>query len=158
MRYIGVGAVGTLAHYVILTVMVSLIGLSPVLGTSVGAVVGALVNYILNYHFTFISQARHSVTLPRFLTVSALGLGINAGGMWVAAERLGINYLLAQLGCTALVLVAGFTLNKVWTFGATVAGHHHEKPPLEDEPNEAEAADARLNVEAASSQREESPL
>ncbi len=129
MRYMSVGAIGTVAHYVILTVMVSLMGLSPVLGTSVGAVVGALVNYILNYHFTFISQARHSVTLPRFLVVSALGLGINAGGMWLAAEQLGINYLLAQLGCTALVLVAGFTLNKVWTFGSPVAERLQEHPP-----------------------------
>lgn len=132
MRYVGVGAIGTLAHYAILTVLVSLLGASPVLATSVGAVVGAVVNYILNYHFTFISQSRHSITLPRFVLVSALGLGINAGGMWIAAEQLGMNYLLAQLGCTALVLVAGFTLNKLWTFGPPV---EETSSPWEDPPD-----------------------
>lgn len=116
IHYAGAGAVGTLAHYVVLTLMVELLGISPVIGTAVGAAVGAGINYFLNYHFTFISEASHRRTLPRFLLVAGLGLGMNAGGMWIATKFLGMNYLLAQVGCTALVLVTGFLLNKAWTF------------------------------------------
>jgi dolichyl-phosphate beta-glucosyltransferase len=115
-HYASAGAIGTLAHYMVLTLLVELLRVSPVIGTAVGAGVGAGINYFLNYHFTFTSQALHSRTLPRFLLVAALGMGMNAGGMWIATTQLGINYLLAQLGCTFLVLVAGFLLNKTWTF------------------------------------------
>jgi putative flippase GtrA len=117
VHYAGAGAIGTLAHFVVLTLLVELLGTSPVIGTAVGAAVGAGINYFLNYHFTFTSQASHARTLPRFLIVAALGMGMNAGGMWLATKQLGIQYLLAQVGCTAIVLVAGFLLNKAWTFG-----------------------------------------
>jgi len=118
VHYAGAGVIGTLAHYLILTVMVELLGMSPVIGTAVGAAVGAGINYFLNYHFTFTSQASHARTLPRFLIVAGLGVGINAGGMWLATKQLGMHYFLAQMICTIFVLVAGFLLNKVWTFGA----------------------------------------
>jgi dolichyl-phosphate beta-glucosyltransferase len=118
VHYAGAGAIGTLAHYVTLALLVELSGISPVVGTVVGAAVGAGINYFLNYHFTFISDASHVRTLPRFLIVAGLGMGISAGGMWIATERFGVPYLLAQVGCTALVLVAGFVLNKVWTFSS----------------------------------------
>jgi glycosyltransferase involved in cell wall biosynthesis len=117
VHYAGAGAIGTLAHYLVLALLVELLGISPVIGTVVGAAVGAGINYFLNYHFTFTSDASHARTLPRFLIIAGLGMGINAGGMWLATNLLGINYLLAQVGCTAVVLVAGFLLNKVWTFG-----------------------------------------
>jgi putative flippase GtrA len=118
VHYAGAGAIGTLAHYLTLTLLVELLGISPVLGTVVGAAVGALINYFLNYHFTFTSYASHARTLPRFLLVAGLGMGINAAGMWLGAEQLGINYLLAQIGCTGMVLATGFLLNKVWTFAS----------------------------------------
>lgn len=119
--YAGAGAVGTVAHYAILTAFVQLIGMSPVLATAIGAGVGALINYMLNYHVTFLSDASHFRTLPRFLLVAGLAMGLNAGGMWIAIEIFGINYLVAQVFCTLLVLVAGFLLNKTWTFGSSEA-------------------------------------
>jgi putative flippase GtrA len=100
-----------------LALLVEVLGASPVVGTVVGAAIGALINYFLNYHFTFTSYASHKRTLPRFLVVAGLGLAINAGGMWLGTKLLGINYLITQVGCTALVLAVGFVLNKLWTFG-----------------------------------------
>jgi hypothetical protein len=38
--------------------------------------------------------------------------------MWYATVRLHAHYLLAQLACTFAVLVLGYLVNKVWTFGA----------------------------------------
>jgi putative flippase GtrA len=121
VHYAGAGAIGTLAHYMTLALLVELMSASPVLGTVVGAAVGALINYFLNYHFTFTSYASHRRTLPRFLVVAGLGMAINAGGMWVGTKWLGINYLITQIGCTALVLAIGFILNKMWTFGTAEA-------------------------------------
>ena len=117
VHYAGAGAVGTLAHYLTLALLVELLGASPVVGTVLGASVGAVINYFLNYHFTFASYASHRRTLPRFLVVAGVGVAINAGGMWLGTKVLGINYLVTQIGCTAVVLAVGFLLNKLWTFG-----------------------------------------
>ena len=57
--------------------------------------------------------------------------------MCIAAEQLGMNYLVEQLGCTALVLVAGFTLNKLWTFGPPV---EETSSPREDPPGHRKPA------------------
>jgi hypothetical protein len=39
--------------------------------------------------------------------VAALGLGLSTAGMWLLSERMGINYLLAPVVCTIVVLIAG---------------------------------------------------
>ena len=77
---------------------------------------GAGVNYLLNYHFTFASKLAHRITLPRFLAVAVISAALNGVGMWFATTRLGVHYLLAQLGCTTAVLLLGYALNAVWTF------------------------------------------
>jgi putative flippase GtrA len=117
LRYIGAGGVGTAIHYATLTLMVEAFKVSPAYGTAVGAIIGAVVNYVLNYHFTFASKASHRRTVPRFFAIAALATAMNMGGMWYAAHRLGMHYLLAQLLCTGIVLVVGFVLNRIWTFG-----------------------------------------
>ncbi len=117
VHYAGAGAIGTAAHYLTLALLVELLGASPVVGTVIGAALGALINYFLNYHFIFTSSASHRRTLPRFLVVAGLGMAINAGGMWLGTKVLDVNYLITQIGCTALVLAIGFLLNRVWTFG-----------------------------------------
>jgi putative flippase GtrA len=116
LRYVGAGGVGTLCHYLLLTTLVALFAVRPTLATVAGALVGAGVNYFLNYHFTFASSAAHRVTMPRFIAVATLSAALNGVGMWFATTRLGVHYLVAQLGCTAAVLVVGYLLNAAWTF------------------------------------------
>ncbi len=121
VRYAGAGGAGTAVHYGTLAVSVELLGTSPTLGTAIGALTGACVNYVLNYHLTFASNAPHRRTAPRFFVIAALSAGLSAVVMWCAIHRLHVHYLVAQLCCTALVLVMGYALNRVWTFGASRA-------------------------------------
>lgn len=95
--------------------LVSGIGLSPVVSTSVGALVGALVNYWLNHRYTFASAANHKQALPRFLLLAAVGLGLNAGivGMLTSIQ---LHYLVAQIIATGIVLVTNFIVSKTWVF------------------------------------------
>jgi putative flippase GtrA len=116
LRYVGAGGVGTLCHYLVLGILAGLFDVTPTLATVAGALVGAGVNYLLNYHFTFASRAAHRVTIPRFLAVAALSALLNGLGMWFATTRLGLHYFIAQLGCTAAVLIVGYLLNAAWTF------------------------------------------
>jgi putative flippase GtrA len=129
VRYIGAGGVGTIFHYATLALLVELAHVSPTAGTIVGALVGACVNYFLNYHLTFASKDSHRRTLPRFFAVAAFAALLNGLGMWLAVQRLHIYYLAAQVACTGAVLVVGFVLNKIWTFGPRSAALLIEEGP-----------------------------
>jgi putative flippase GtrA len=130
-RYAAVGAIGTVLHYLTLALAVELLGIAAHLASGLGALVGALVNYILNYHLTFASTASHAKTAPKFLVVAAASVALNASGMWLATQRLGMHYLLAQAACTLLVLVLGYVANKSWTF-ATSRGLPSPQAATED--------------------------
>lgn len=115
--YSAMGAIGTLAHYAVLILLVSLSGLRPVWASTSGYIVGALTNYFLNYKYTFKSTKDHDSTLAKFLLVAAFGAGINYLVMWIGTELFKVYYMFMQLLSTSLVLVINFGINKIWTFG-----------------------------------------
>lgn len=119
LRYAGAGAIGTVAHYAVLTATVELAKATPTVGTVAGASVGALVNYVLNYNLTFASNQPHRTTLPRFIAVALLGIALSGLVVKFCVEGAHLHYLLAQLVATVVVLGVGYVLNKVWTFSAS---------------------------------------
>lgn len=117
LRFAAVGAVGTVAHYALLLVLVEAAGFDPVIGSVGGFVLGALVNYGMNRTLVFASDRAHVEALPRFFAVAGMGLVINALLMRLFVHVLGIHYLLAQIVTTALLLVWHYGGNALWTFG-----------------------------------------
>jgi len=111
-----VGAFGTLAHYVLLVVLVELSGTDAVIASMAGALLGATINYVLNYRFTFTSGTPHRVALPRFLAVASVGFLLNMALMWVAIEWADLHYILGQVITTSVVLLWTFFGNRHWTF------------------------------------------
>jgi putative flippase GtrA len=111
-----VGALGTLAHYLLLVILVELVGINAVIASTVGALLGATINYALNYRFTFNSRTSHRIALPKFLAVATVGFLINALLMWVAVNFTIIHYVLGQVIATSLVLLWNFFVNRYWTF------------------------------------------
>jgi putative flippase GtrA len=116
LRFAGVGVFGTIAHYAVLIAIVELIAVDVIIGSSMGFIVGAAVNYVLNYHYTFQSTKDHRETLPKFYFIAVLGFMINGTIVYLLAHVANVNYLIAQVVATALVLVWGFTANYLWTF------------------------------------------
>lgn len=116
IKFTGVGAIGTAAHYATLIFFVQIIGLNVILSSSVGAIVGACVNYILNYKFTFQSNKNHHETIKKFFTIAFIGFILNGLLMSLLAEQLSIYYLLAQIITTGTVLIWNFIGNQFWTF------------------------------------------
>lgn len=116
MRFAGVGVIGTVAHYMLLVMLVEMLDANAVLASTAGATLGALVNYLLNRRYTFRSKKRHGEALTKFLIIAASGLALNASFMLLLVEILSLHYLLAQVLSTALVLVWNFVGNRFWTF------------------------------------------
>lgn len=111
-----VGVVAAVFHYGTLIGLREGFGTDPVIGSAAGFVAGGVVSYLLNYHVTFGSRRRHVEAASLFVTVAAVGLGINTALMALFINRLGLQYLLAQLATTGIVLVWHFVANRLWTF------------------------------------------
>jgi putative flippase GtrA len=118
VAFASVGVAGTAAQYLTLTALVEWGHFSAVRSSIVGYLAGAAVNYWLNHRVTFRSGERHIVAAPKFLTIAAIGLGLNSIIMTIGAEWIGLHYLLAQVVATVICLFWHFLGNRVWTFRA----------------------------------------
>jgi putative flippase GtrA len=116
LRYAGVGAIGTGAHFAVLVALVQFAGVGAVAASTAGATVGAIVNYALNYRYTFASRRSHAVALPLFLAVAGAGVLLNAAVLAAMLAFTHAHYLVAQVVATCAVLAAGFAANRKWTF------------------------------------------
>lgn len=125
--YAGVGAIGTGAQYTILIALVRAGWANPVASSMLGAAVGAVVNYWLNHRVTFRTAAPHSTAMPKFATIALLSVLANGLLMKLFAVYLGLNYLVAQVIATGLVLGLTYGLNSAWTFKA-----HNPDPHLKN--------------------------
>lgn len=109
----------TAVDFAIMIVAVSVLGLSPVLGTVIGAGTGAVTNFLLGRNWAF--EARHSPPAGqavRYAFVSATSLGLNATGEWIFTAVLGLNYVLARVTIAAAVSVFwNFPLQRFFVFG-----------------------------------------
>ncbi|WP_052405765.1 GtrA family protein [Paraburkholderia heleia] len=114
--YAGVGAIGTGAQYAILIAMVHAGLASAAVSSMAGAGAGAIVNYSLNRQITFRSNSNPMSTAPKFAIIALLGVLMNGVCMKFFTAIPGLNYLLAQLVTTALVLGLTYLLNSKWTF------------------------------------------
>lgn len=114
--YAAVGAMGTGAQYATLIAMVRSGYASPAVGSMAGASIGAIVNYSLNRRITFRSNKNPLSTAPKFAVIALLGVLMNGVCMKFFATIPGLNYLIAQLVTTALVLGLTYLFNSAWTF------------------------------------------
>ena len=115
-RFALVGLVATATTYAVLVGLVELMHADPVAASVAGYLVGMVVNYLLNYHYTFRSGQRHHVAAPKFVVVLLIGLAINTALMHLGVNRLGLNYMLVQLGAIAVVMTWNYLANRYWSF------------------------------------------
>ncbi len=112
VMYGGTGALGTIAHFVVLFTVLRSVG--PVVASTMGAIVGCIVNFFLARKYVFASTTSCAYSFPRFVIVAAFGIALNA--MIVNAFVGVLPIALNQAVASATVLLLGFALNKSWTF------------------------------------------
>lgn len=116
LKFIGVGGTATAIQYLILVSLASGLRLDPVFSSAVGFAASSIFNYYANYAYTFASSQAHAKALPKFYAMVLGGLLINSLAMYVLADALSINYLLAQLTATIFVFIFNFTVSWLWVF------------------------------------------
>jgi len=117
LKFANSGAIGTLAHYSVLWILVDLTGTHPVAASTAGALTGAGVNYFLNYHWTFKSRLPHSRTMPRFFAIAMFSLVLNTFLMAILISLGTLHYMVAQLASTTICLVVNYFASRFWAFG-----------------------------------------
>lgn len=115
-RFAAVGAVATAIQYAILVALVQGFRAEPTPASTVGYLVSVVFNYFANRRWTFRSERAHARAAPRFFLVQGVGLVLNGALLYLGAEVLGVNYLLAQVCATAVVLVWNFFSHLLWSF------------------------------------------
>ena len=116
--FLGVGAIGTATHYLVLFILINLVEAGPVLSSIVGSVLGAFVNYCLNYRFTFRSTKPHKVSGTRYVIMSGISVFMN---YVIVATLIGIfdtHVWLAQIFATAMVVLLNYLLASSWVFAS----------------------------------------
>ncbi|MFN3521122.1 MAG: GtrA family protein [Phenylobacterium sp.] len=116
-RFFAVGATATVVHYAILIGLVELAHAALIPATTAGFIGGATTSYTLNRRVTFSHQPQYGRGLAKFFAVSLFGMGLNAlivGGL----ARLGLPYLMAQVGATGACFFWNFTAARLLVFRA----------------------------------------
>lgn len=89
-------------------------------------VISTVVNYYLSMRYVF--QSKDDVSKVRefciFVILSTIGLGVNEIVMWLAVDCVGIFYMIAKIGATAVVMVYNFVSRKIFLEKKEVESHH----------------------------------
>lgn len=115
-KFFSVGALATACQYCLLITFVELLQADKVLASATSYVISAVLNYTLNYYFTFKSDQHHLHSALKFTLVAAVGAAINTILFAALVYQLEVNYIVAQLISTLVVMLWNFTLSAKWTF------------------------------------------
>ena len=116
-QYAAVGAVATAAHYAILVGLVEADLFAPQRAAALGAWVGAQVAFAGNAAFTFRGRGATPRAWLRFQLTAVFGATLSFA-LVALGVRLGVHYLLAQIGATLINLLVTFEINRRWSFAS----------------------------------------
>src|SRR5688572_9167946 len=120
LRFVLVGGASTLCQYIVLALLVELADVRAAVASCIGYGAGAAVNYAMNRLWTFKTNLSHAENLPRFLVMITIGFLLSYALMHLLVDVAGINYLLAQLLTTGIVMLSNYLLSAAWVFRSRV--------------------------------------
>lgn len=78
---------------------------------------GMLNSYIVNRSWTFKANGSFfGSQMMRFFLANLILLGASVGLLWIFTDRLGLIKTVAKLCATAIIMLAGFCVNRLWVF------------------------------------------
>lgn len=124
LKFSLVGASGAVIDLGVLYLLVQFFWVWYIAAATISFLLAVTNNFLWNKFWTFSdSSRRYGRQYTQFLVVSAVGLGLNNGILFLLVEGLGLWYIWAKVFAIAIVLAWNFTANKYWTFGVKAGGH-----------------------------------
>lgn len=107
-RTLAVGAVATAIDVVILLLCVHAAGLPNPLAAMIGVLVGSTFTFFANKYFAFRDHnPKLAPQAAKFVAATGIGMLVHAQFVYLFADRLGLNVVLAKFGADILVFTVG---------------------------------------------------
>lgn len=115
-RFVIAGVVTTILHFVVLSFCFTQLRWDIGSSTLIAFLVAVTFSYVANYQYTFKSKQQHTVSAPKFIVTALIGLTWNILLMLTLVDHLAVDYRIAFLPATAVVMANNYLLNKFWVY------------------------------------------
>lgn len=116
IRFLFVGLLNTALGYSIILILSVACSVEPFTANMTGYVAGGLLSYQLNRRYTFDSQQRHWVTMPRFMIAWVGCYLLNVLVLSLCLNNLGWSVTLSQTIAVGVYTCAFYLLNRMLVF------------------------------------------
>lgn len=118
VRYTFVGGLAFVVDFSLLYILTEYCHLYYIVSATISFIAGLLVNYIISILWVFrgYSSTNRFQEFLYFALIGVIGLGLNAGLLWLITDCLGIYYLLSKLATAVIVYLWNFFARKYLLF------------------------------------------
>ena len=110
------GVMNTLVDFVVFMLLTS-VGLNLYFSQVLSYGCGMLNSYIVNRSWTFKAKGKFfGSQMMRFVIANLTLLAISVLLLWLFTDKLGLIKIVAKLFTTAIIMLAGFSVNRLWVF------------------------------------------
>ena len=121
LRYAVSGATAAATHLAVLIGLVELYRVDATLASTIGFCAAIAVNYTLQYYWTFTARTGHRAAFIRYMGVTLGMLIVNSTLFWLLHIAYGLDYRVAQIVATSVVMVANYYINRRYTFAQSIS-------------------------------------
>ena len=116
IRFGLVGGSAFIIDFAVLWLLTDIVGLNYLVSNGISFTASVIYNYILSTVWVFeVKQEKNKVIeLIVFIILSAIGLGLNQLLMWLAVDKMAINYMISKVVATGIVMVYNFITRKIF--------------------------------------------
>lgn len=118
-RFALVGGAATVVHAAVALLLHYQAGIEALAANVVAFFMAWGVSYLANWAWTFEAASEHRQSIPRFLTVSLSGFGLNQTLLWLTYSVLGWPMWLALAPSLVAIPAASFVASYLWAFASS---------------------------------------
>lgn len=122
IRFCLVGVPVTASYAAVGYVGIEWLGLPILAANLLGCAASISVSYVGQKYFTFRSDGKHQVELPKFLVTCVVAIFASSICM-TAITRTGVDYRIALVVSAGVIAVANFTVMNLWVFARRPHAH-----------------------------------
>lgn len=118
-RYLICGGTSTLCDMTVLFVLTYFLSVTHVIAATISYIIGSVTNYTLNTILVFKSSGKVKKEFSVFVTIGIFGLLWTDLIIWLLADKLTLNVMIAKVIAVILVLNWNFFMRKKFVFSAS---------------------------------------
>jgi putative flippase GtrA len=111
-----VGITATLVYAASSLLSVRELGVTTVVGTTIGYLLSTIISYFGHMGFSFSVESDHGDYLPKFALLSVISYGINVGMVILIVDYLQFPYSVAVAVLTVMIPIINYLLSRFWVF------------------------------------------